>query len=54
VARVLPSEVLYAYSAALPLALARACEDGTVARGEKLALMTAGGGASWGVSVIAV
>lgn len=54
VGRVLERDVVYAYSASLPLALARALEAGTVRSGETVALLTAGGGASWGACIIRV
>jgi 3-oxoacyl-[acyl-carrier-protein] synthase-3 len=50
--RVVPSDTVYAYSASLPLALARALERGDLRKGETVALVTAGSGASWAVAVV--
>ncbi len=52
--RVLPSDHVYAYSASLPAALARAVRSGAVESGETVALATAGQGASWGAVVVRV
>jgi 3-oxoacyl-[acyl-carrier-protein] synthase-3 len=54
VGRVVGSDMTYAYSASLPLALARALEAGTVHAGETIAMLTAGGGASWGACIVRV
>ena len=52
--RVLEAETLYAYSASLPLGLARALQQGFVGAGETVALLTAGSGASWGAAIVEV
>jgi 3-oxoacyl-[acyl-carrier-protein] synthase-3 len=52
--RVFASDTVYAYSASLPLALARAVEAGALERGETVALLTSGGGASWGGCIVRV
>jgi 3-oxoacyl-[acyl-carrier-protein] synthase III len=50
--RILDRGMLYAYSASLGCALARARDGGALAAGETVALVTAGGGASWGALVV--
>ena len=54
VGRVINSDMTYAYSASVPLALGRALETGAVHAGETVALLTAGGGASWGACVVRI
>lgn len=54
VGRVLPRDHVYAYSASLPAALARAMRSGAVEAGETVAMVTAGQGASWGAVVVKV
>ncbi len=52
--RVYLPDLLYAYSAALPTALGRSLESGLIGAGETVALVTAGGGASWGATVLGI
>jgi len=52
--RVVASDTVYAYSASLPMALARALERGVVGSGETVALATAGAGASWAIAILRV
>ncbi len=52
--RVERHDSVYAYAASLPAALAAAIEEGRVEAGEKVALATAGSGASWGAMVLEV
>jgi len=52
--RVEHHDSVYAYAASLPVALATAIEEGRIETGEKVALATAGSGASWGAMVLEV
>jgi 3-oxoacyl-[acyl-carrier-protein] synthase-3 len=52
--RIYRSDVLYAYSASLPIALARATESGRIRPGERVAMVASGSGASWGAAVVSV
>lgn len=52
VGRVIESSQLYCYSSTLPLALARSVEIGSIGAGETVALVTAGGSASWGAALV--
>jgi len=52
--RVVHPDLLYSYSASLPVALARALAAGDVAGGETVALLTAGSGATWGAVLLKV
>jgi 3-oxoacyl-[acyl-carrier-protein] synthase-3 len=52
--RVHRSDVLYTYSASLPIALARAVDSGRIRSGERVAMVASGSGASWGVAIVSV
>lgn len=52
--RVEHHDSVYAYAASLPVALATAIAAGRIEAGEKVALVTAGSGASWGAMVVEV
>jgi len=54
VGRLIARDTVYAYSASLPLAFARAMESHVLHSGEVVALLTAGGGASWGACIVRV
>lgn len=50
--RIVEDDLLYSMGTALPLAFERSRSAGTLAKGESVALVTAGSGASWGAAVL--